>query len=52
MGADLLALRDRVALVTGAGMGIGKACALLLARAGAHVVVADRDLASCERTAT
>jgi NAD(P)-dependent dehydrogenase (short-subunit alcohol dehydrogenase family) len=51
MDAELLGLRGRAALVTGAGMGIGKACALLLARAGARLVVADRDLASCERTA-
>src|SRR5262249_43362869 len=41
---ELLGLGGRAALVTGAGMGIGKACALMLARAGARLVVADRDL--------
>ena len=33
---------ERVALVTGASQGIGKACALVLAQAGAKVVVAAR----------
>ena len=34
-------LKDRVAIVTGAAMGIGKACAMALAEAGASVVLAD-----------
>ncbi|MGW1072917.1 3-hydroxybutyrate dehydrogenase [Streptomyces sp. NPDC002537] len=39
------ALRGRVALVTGAASGIGAACALRLAAAGAHVRALDRDAA-------
>jgi len=43
-------LADRVAIVTGAGNGIGKATALALARAGAHVVAADIDGAAATET--
>lgn len=43
-------LADRVALVTGAGSGIGEGAALAFARAGARVVVADIDPASGEET--
>jgi NAD(P)-dependent dehydrogenase (short-subunit alcohol dehydrogenase family) len=34
-------MMDKVAVVTGAGQGIGRACALMFAEAGANVVVAD-----------
>ena len=36
--------------MTGAGQGIGRACALTLAKAGANVVVPDLDLATAEKT--
>jgi NAD(P)-dependent dehydrogenase (short-subunit alcohol dehydrogenase family) len=44
-------LKDHVAIVTGAGRGIGRATAMELARMGADVVVAELDVAGAERTA-
>uniref|UniRef100_A0A831X0X2 Glucose 1-dehydrogenase n=1 Tax=Thermorudis peleae TaxID=1382356 RepID=A0A831X0X2_9BACT len=44
-------LHDRVAVVTGAGSGIGRAIAHRFARAGALVVAADLDLPAAEATA-
>ena len=44
-------LEGRVAIVTGAGSGIGRAGALVMANEGAAVVVADRDAAAGEAVA-
>jgi 3-oxoacyl-[acyl-carrier protein] reductase len=51
MSPDVLSLKGRVALVTGAARGIGAATALALAEAGARVALVDRDGEGVERTA-
>jgi NAD(P)-dependent dehydrogenase (short-subunit alcohol dehydrogenase family) len=43
--------RDRIAVITGAGSGIGRGTAMALANAGMHIVVADLDEASAKETA-
>lgn len=45
------ALAGKVAFITGGGSGIGEACALSLANAGANVAIADRDLVGAQRVA-
>ena len=44
-------LKGKVAVITGAGSGIGRECALHLASEGAHVVVSDLDPDTARRTA-
>jgi len=44
-------LKDKVSIVTGGAMGLGKAMALALAQAGSHIVIADVNLEEAQRTA-
>lgn len=47
----MFTLSGRKALVTGGGGGIGSACAASLARRGAHVIVADKEIGLARRVA-
>ena len=44
-------LKDKIALITGGGQGVGQGIALALAKQGSHVVVTGRTLEKCETTA-
>ncbi|WP_348270095.1 SDR family NAD(P)-dependent oxidoreductase [Edaphobacter paludis] len=48
---DTFRLENKIALVTGGGSGIGAATARELARAGAHVLIADLNLAAAQALA-
>lgn len=48
---DRFSLKERNALVTGAGQGIGRALAIALAEAGANVAIVDRNLETAQQTA-
>ncbi len=45
-------LKDKVAYITGAASGIGKEIAIVFAREGARIVIADLNQAAAEATAT
>lgn len=47
----MVMLKDKVALITGGGQGVGQGIALALAAQGAHVVVTGRTLEKCEKSA-
>src|SRR5271170_3483966 len=47
----MFSLKDKTALVTGASQGIGRACALALAKAGARVALAARNEAKLAEVA-
>ncbi|MBN8193913.1 glucose 1-dehydrogenase [Bacillus sp. NTK074B] len=44
----MFSVKDKIAIVTGGGRGLGKEMAMALGEAGAHVVVCSRNLPACE----
>jgi|GEM_PF-3882774 len=50
MSTDVLSLKGKVAIVTGAGRGIGKAISLAFAEAGADIVAVSRTREEIEKT--
>ncbi|MDL1899106.1 SDR family NAD(P)-dependent oxidoreductase, partial [Anaerolineae bacterium CFX7] len=44
-------LQDKVAIITGAGSGIGRATAVCFANEGAQIVACDMDAAGAQETA-
>lgn len=48
---DLFDLTGKVAIVTGGANGIGKATAIMLAKAGAHIAIGDFNLEDAQKTA-
>ena len=46
---ELFGLENKVAVVTGAGRGLGRAMALALVRAGADVIVTGRNIKNCKQ---
>ena len=52
MPNSVFELKNRVAIVTGGGTGIGKAIALEFAKAGADIVIASRKLENLEKVAS
>src|SRR5687768_12370251 len=51
MGGAIFDLTGRVALVSGAAQGLGRAMALALAEAGADLMLTDRNTSGMEKTA-
>lgn len=51
MASDEFSLEGKVAIVTGAGRGIGKEISLVLAEAGAHIIAIARTINEIEQTA-